>query len=318
MQSIATNITTLYADLLQFADPVGGVLPATIKTKKIKGTEQVYASVKHGATRIEQYLGPKGSDEVERYAQSRKQAQAIAKDHQATITMLRRAGMLAPPVAIGRIFEVLSRAGLFQRGLVLSGTHAFRLYPLALGVTWPGAAFATNDIDISAASFAEAGEPIDLGEVLARASDNGIEPQWHTDLNLPARFMIGTAGLDVITRSKRGRKSPVAIDALNVAAEALPFQEYLTERTFDVIALYGSGVRIRIPEPARFAVHKLIVAQRRPARDVKRQKDLDQAKAIRDALEFLGDEHEFETALEDAQQRGRAWRRDINASLKEL
>jgi len=36
-------------------------------------------------------------------------------------------------------------------------------------VTWLGAAFTTNDIDISAAEFVETGEAVDLAAVLSEA-----------------------------------------------------------------------------------------------------------------------------------------------------
>jgi hypothetical protein len=40
--------------------------------------------------------------------------------------------------------------------------------------------------------------------------------------------------------------------------------EYLIENPLPAVILHGSGVLARVPQPARYAVHKLIVAQKRP------------------------------------------------------
>lgn len=51
------------------------------------------------------------------------------------------------------------------------------------------------------------------------------------------------------------------------------------------VVLAGSGILVRVSPPARFAVHKLIVAQRRrDGERLKRQKDLLQTKALLAAL----------------------------------
>jgi hypothetical protein len=133
---------------------------------------------------------------------------------------------------------------------------------------------------------------------------------------LPASFRSGEVAIGVLSKARRGGRSPVEIKSLGVAGEALPFQEYLTEQTFDAIALHGAGVRVRIPDPARYAVHKLIVSQLRDDHSPKVAKDLEQASALFAALRHVGLEHEIEEALIDARQRGRSWRSTVNAGLK--
>jgi len=314
IRNISLNIQTLYADLLQSAD-IPDDVPATIKRKTVRGRPYLYASIRSGTRRTEHYIGPEEDEKAQAQAKNYQRAEARAKARRSTVAMLRRAHMLAPPPPIGRVFEVLSREGLFSRGLTLVGTHAFRLYPLHLGVTWPGAAFATNDIDISAAAFAEAGDPVDLAEVF-KGADPELEIQWYPGSDqLPARFRLGEVTIDILTRAKRGGRSPIEIQALGVAGEAVPFQEYLTEQALEVIALHGAGVRVRVPDPARYAVHKLIVSQRRPGRDPKIAEDLEQASALIRALTSLGFEHDIDDAIEDARQRGRSWRAAVNAGL---
>lgn len=76
---------------------------------------------------------------------------------------------------------------------------------------------------------------------------------------------------------------------------------------------------VNVPQPARFAVHKIILAQRRDASGrMKRAKDLAQAKAI---IEILREQDPFaiEDALDDARAQGeKGWNAPIERSLREI
>ena len=119
----------------------------------------------------------------------------------------------------------------------------------------------------------------------------------------------------MITRLKRSEKA-VQIEELGCAAIPLSFQEFPAEDTIEAVALYGKGVLVRVPSPVKFAVHKLIVAQRR-GEVGKRAKDLRQAQELIDIMMEI-DEGALQDALDDARSRGRTWRIAINASLKQI
>jgi hypothetical protein len=123
--------------------------------------------------------------------------------------------------------------------------------------------------------------------------------------------------VDLLTRQKRGGRSPVVVEGLGVAAEALAFQEYLTENTIESVALYKAGVRVRVPSPARFAAHKLLIAGRRGAASPKAEKDLRQAQELIDVLLEV-DEASIEDALTDARARGKNWTTAVNQSLRQI
>ena len=89
------------------------------------------------------------------------------------------------------------------------------------------------------------------------------------------------------------------------------------ENPVPAVALWGAGVAVRIPQPARFAVHKLMVAQRRAHDRIKRRKDLDQANAMMAAL-AAHDPFAIEDAIEDARAQGKSWSKEIDRSLAEL
>jgi hypothetical protein len=83
------------------------------------------------------------------------------------------------------------------------------------------------------------------------------------------------------------------------------------------VALYRSGLLVQIPRPERYAIHKLIIAQRRsgPAR-AKAVKDLSQAHAL---IAILIEDRpgELEEAYQTALESGPKWREAIQRSLKQ-
>ena len=95
------------------------------------------------------------------------------------------------------------------------------------------------------------------------------------------------------------------------------YLEFLIEDPVPAVALYGSGVPVTVPQPSRYAVHKLIVAQVRSEASTKRAKDLVQAKELIEALRAT-DPYSIKDALTDARARGRKWKTYIAASLREI
>src|SRR5262245_11009156 len=99
-------------------------------------------------------------------------------------------------------------------------------------------------------------------------------------------------------------------------ALALSFQEFPTEDTIEAVALYGSAVLVRVPSSTRFAVHKLLVAQRSGTAD-KKLKDLRRAQELIDIF-LETDERALQDTLDEAQDRGKSWRTAINSSLRQI
>ncbi len=316
MRPVPLNQLTLYADLMQSVG-TSCVPHGSIAFKSVKKRKYVYVTTKDGSSRVERYLGAADDPHVIDQAEMIKQSAAQAKSLRSTVTLLKQARIAAPTLVQGRILEVLANAGLFKRGMTLVGTVAYQTYACVIGYHLGAAAYATNDIDISVAEFVAGEKEEDIGSILKRADPSFI-PYWHADDKLPRIFKSNTFQVDVLTRYGRGRKSPVLIKSLGCAAAALSFQEYPAEDTMDVVALYGTGILVRVPTPLRYAVHKLIVAQQRAKTDFsKKQKDLRQAKELLDIYLEI-DEASLQDALDDARSRGPSWRKNINASLKEI
>lgn len=317
MRPIPLNLMTVYADLLQSVE-LSDTAAASIATKTVHKRKYVYATTKDGSARVERYLGPADDPRVQEDVERYKHAATRAKSLKSTVSMLKQGHFPAPSLVLGRILEVVANAGLFKRGMTLVGTAAFQTYAGVLGYYAPAATLTTNDADLSLAEFEAGEEEEDIGSILKRA-DPSFDPVWHADDMLPKAFRASNGfTVDLITAYGRGRKSPVLVESLGCAAVPLTFQEFPAAETIHTVALYGSGVLVRVPTPLRYAVHKLLVAQRRkPTETAKKQKDLRQARELIDIYLQI-DEGALQDELDAARSAGRAWQSAINASLKEI
>ena len=316
MRPIPLNFLTMYADLAQsfeFTDAEAG----SITTRKIKGKSYIYVTSKDGGVRRQRSLGPASDPKVQEEASRITAAAGRARNMRTVVSTLKlMARIPAPTLPVGRVLQAVANAGLFKRGITLVGTAAYQTYPCVIGSYLTTAAFTTNDIDLSVVEFEPGDKEEDL-EIVLRRADPTFKPQWQADDKLPKVFMAANGlRVDLLTRLGRGGKSVVPVDDLGCAAVALSFQEFPAEDTIETVALYGPGVLVRVPTPPKFAVHKLIVAQRRDTAS-KKQKDLRQAQELIDVL-LETDEASLQDTLDEARTRGKAWKTAINASLREI
>jgi hypothetical protein len=78
---------------------------------------------------------------------------------------------------------------------------------------------------------------------------------------------------------------PVHLPHFNSYAQPMRFLEYLLDDSQGSVVPFRSGVLLNVPDPARFAVHKLVVSQRRPvAQQTKARKDIQQASELLSVL----------------------------------
>jgi hypothetical protein len=114
--------------------------------------------------------------------------------------------------------------------------------------------------------------------------------------------------VDLVTPARRAASAPVEIPRLHAAASPVRYLDYVLEDVQPAVVIDGGGVLVNVPHPARFAVHKLLVAQDRPAAfQAKARKDVAQAAQALHALEELRPA-DLRAAVEVAVARGNAWR----------
>jgi hypothetical protein len=314
MRKIPLNLLTLYADLQQsvFHDDRG----ASISERLIDGKRHLYAIEKDGSVRRQRYLGPADRQDVQEQARRLRNAAGRASVKRSTIAALKAARVPAPELYAARILEVLANARLFENGVVLVGTLAYQLYPCLVGHYLSAGALKTHDADLLVARIVAPkvaiGEPLE--EILKRADPSFAANMSQSD-RLPKNF-VASSGFQVDVITTKGRSDrPVLVKGLHCSAIPLRYMEYLTETAIEAVALYGSGVLVRVPDPARYAVHKLIVMGDRPTHSRKAGKDQEQAQELFEALQ---ETDQIADAIEDARSRGPKWRKAVDAGLKKI
>lgn len=317
MRAIPLNFQTMYADLLQSIALAPNEDHGSVSVRQVRGHEYLYVTSKDGATRRQRVLGSSADPAVRAKADAIRAAAKRARVRRTTVSSLKRAHVPSPSLPLGRVLEAMSNAGLFRRGAVLVGTAAYQTYPCAVGAYLSSGSLMTNDADLLVSSFIAKDAPLDLESILQRADPTFKALMSNTD-DRPKIFRSSNDfQVDVLTKFGRNRKSPVRIDDLQCSAEALKFMEYLAAaETIEAVALYGPGILVRVPQPSSYAIHKLLIAQERKG-GVKRNKDLAQARDLIDVF-VAADATSFEEQLGRARARGPSWRRNIDASLREM
>lgn len=318
--AIPPAVQTLFADLVQqvsTAPPAGSVYRRTRD-----GREYIYAKLSVGNARIDSYIGNANDPQAVAQAELMQTGMALAADRRRIVAMLRRHGLAAPDRVLGATLDALSQAGLFREGAVLIGTAAYLVSEPLVGSRLPAATLMTGDLDLATASLAlSADPPARMEDILKRADPSFTAVVQLDPRKPPSHFRTGQGYLvDLVTpKLRRHDANPMPLTALGAGAAPLQHLAWLIEEPVETVALWGAGIPVSVPQPARFAIHKLIVAQRRYGSDrLKRGKDLSQARALIQVL-LQYDRFALADALTDARAQGKeGWEGPIERSLTEL
>jgi hypothetical protein len=116
-----------------------------------------------------------------------------------------------------------------------------------------------------------------------------VPPRPGATISTALKYKGGEARVELLTPLRSGTEwEPTLIKSLAFGAQKAPFLDYLIEEPIEATYLAEDGIRVRVPHPARFALHKLIVAENRPAgSQTKSVKDKTQATELILALDEL-------------------------------
>lgn len=324
MTPIPLSIQTVYQDLLQMhldneVDTIGG----TPFLQKAGGKHYWYTQQRIGDRIIKRYIGP-DTDElrerIENRIQRAEEKQAFDDRSGQLIRQLRSANLRAPDQTTGKLLNAMARSGVFRLGGTLVGTHAFRLYEAELGVRFitPSSGI-TEDIDIAA--FQRLCLVIDdsTDPHLAKAFDMlGLKELPALKGPSSGRWAMtgGGASVEFLTPSFEEEEGIKRLESLNVSAQSLHFLNFLIADPIPAVAIYRSGVLVRIPRPERFAIHKLIISQRRKGvSQAKARKDIEQAVLLIGRL--LEDRPaDIRDAFQSAREKGPKWEQYLMAALE--
>jgi hypothetical protein len=306
----------------------------TFITRLIKGRPYVYyqgyrPGHADGAKRSSIYVGSADdqaiAERVQRFQRLKTGRRATGQIVNALVSM----GLPRPPVAMGRVIEALAKGGVFRLRGVLVGTAAYQTYPALLGQMLDQTAAITQDVDIAqfrSISIAVEDESAPIVDMLSRV-DPTFRPVPHVSGAAASTAWRNDSGfrVDILTPNRASDDltgKPMQLPALpGAAGEPLRFLDYLIYQPLRGIVLHGPGIAVNVPQPARYAAHKLIIAGRRltdAAGQAKARKDIVQAGELIQALAAISQHDVLRDALEEACGRGPAWREGIAGGTSRL
>ena len=316
---------TTYAELLDRCSAAafneafpedGTFVPKTINDKRYW-----YFQRSSDAGRVQKYVGPETPELLEQISRH-KQIREDERERRALVSNLVRAfGLQRPVKEIGDIIEALARAGVFRLRGILVGTVAFQTYAPMLGARLPHSTLQTGDIDIAQfrnVSVAVGDQTPPVLDVLKKVDKTfRAVPHIH-EHNVTSYVSEGGLRVDFLTPNEgQDGDAPQYLPAFQTDADPLRFLDFLIHDPEPAIVLHNAGIRVLVPSPHRFAVHKLIISRRRQEGTAKRDKDVRQSAAL---LEILNDKrpYDLKSSWNEAFNRGPAWRKSLAEGLSQI
>ncbi|MFL4471468.1 GSU2403 family nucleotidyltransferase fold protein [Tateyamaria armeniaca] len=315
-----------YQDLLHLhLDERASALIGTLETRTRNGRTYLYDKFRIGTQMQSRYLGentPELRARLDRAVALKADSDARRKTMARLARTLRAEGFIATDRDTGSMLAAFARAGMFRLGGTLIGTAAYALYQGELGVRFDTDELAqTGDIDF--ASFERLSVALDdeieetPGEILSALKFDAVPGVFDSQV-WKWRQSSGAGMVEFLTPAF-GDETVKPLPALGVSAQGLNYLNYLIADPIHALALYRSGILVQVPRPEKYAIHKLIVADRR-------REGPDQAKARKDRAQaaflvsVLAEDRpdDLAEAYADALDRGPRWRHRIAASLSRL
>ena len=329
------HIRTAYADLLsrlqdlQASHTMASLGSCSLIVKRVRSNQYIYAQGRVADGTIRQvYIAPHddaGRALTERFEKAKSETAGERNALELTAKALRAGGMLSLDNVEWRVVNALAEDGIFRVGGVLVGTIAYRCIANLLGAKLPSASAVTADVDIGIKTVPVGIIPeVVCPQTALDRLEMGFSPLAEPDPALYGSRYKAREGefkvefLTPLTGSARTTGKRTEIRQLGVPAIPLRFLDYLIEDAVPAIALGRRPVLVRVPQPARYAVHKLIVAQERKSTfTLKAQKDLEQSFDLQAVLEKF-DPESLSEAFQDAVNKGPGWKKRVDAGQRAM
>ena len=331
MREIPASLQTTYANLLQahLSQPTFDFDGAPFTLEK-RGKLYWYANQRGvGASAPRQrYLGPDTEDMRVRIDAMRSQKtdrDAFRDNSSRMVAQLRAGGVPGLDRQTGTALRALVRSGVFRLGGTLVGTQAFRHYDLELGVVLAGPDAddqqlrETMDMDIAvfnrlSESIEDEPDP-DISKALTALGYKSKATLDRGHRSTSWRHTNSAYDIDFLTPSFDESEDATLLQSLNVWAQGLHYLNFLIADPMPAVSIYMEGLLVQVPRPERYAVHKLIVSQRRRAgAGAKARKDVQQARAIIWAMADTRP-YELNSALAEATSKGKDWKNALDAAM---
>jgi hypothetical protein len=321
---------TTYAELVDLCaldefnaafPPNGSFVAVTVKGRRYWYYQ--YGAADETGRQPRKYVGPDSESTAELVARHGA-IKSSYRERRSLVAVLRKYGLPTPIDETGKILRGLASSGVFRLRASVVGTVAYQTYAGILGVKLPAPAVQTADLDLAqsravSVAIAEGEKTPTFLDILQK-----IEPSFRAlpnlhGANIAATYVNGQNYRVELLTDNRGPESerPAPLPALGTYAQPLRFLDFLLVDAIRAAVLWDGGVLVNVPQPERYAVHKLIVSERRTATAAKRPKDLYQASSLFDALaEHRA--HDLAAAWHEAYNRGPQWRKHLHDALPHL
>lgn len=231
-----------------------------------------YDSYRVGAQVKKTYIGEDTSElaaQISRHRDLATQEKDAASARLRLVRLLRAEGYTMTDATNGSLLKALADAGVFRLGGTIVGTQAFRLYEGELGIRYPFEQLSqTNDLDIAQFERLSLAVNDSVETPLSKSfKELAFDPLPSSQNSAVWRWTQTRSNsmVEFLTPSFRPEEDIRPLPALGVSAQSWHYLNYLIAEPIKAAVLYRSGVLVQIPQPERFAIHKLIVADRRRA-----------------------------------------------------
>lgn len=276
------------------------------------------------------YVGPEDDQDITGRVNAFKEVKDDLRARRKLVsTLTREAGLPRAEAFTGDVVEAMADAGLFRLRGVLVGTVAYQCYPGILGVRLPSTAMQTGDADF--AQFHSISAAVEdtlppMLDVLARLDPSFREVPHQMDGRKTTKYRNASRYEVEFLTPNRGSSEhdgkPAPMPALGgTSAQPLRFLDFLIHQPVRSVLLHKTGVSVLVPAPERYAVHKLIIADRRrkdPAGVLKRDKDVHQAGLLGQALIETRRQADLASAFLEAWERGPSWQSALRKGFSYL
>lgn len=326
-RELSAAAQTAYAELyeqVQVAEAARSpaFVTGSIAYKTIKGRRYAYWVFKEiDGNKREYYLGPEGPAIAAIETARQRGAPALAAVARQAAAAAAQGCTVTPPRHF-RIVKRLAEYQFFRAGGLLVGTQAFLALGNQLGVAW-GDGARTLDLDFAhagprgnlevalpanlRADAHDALQSLEMGFFPALGGSKGLASQYVSEREPDLR-------VDFLTVTRRGHDNVHAPD-LGVALSPLKFLDYLIVSPGQGVLLdRADACLVNLPDPARYGLHKLIVAAERGPKHPKYRKDILQALALIE-WHLLRAPHAIVDAWKELAGRGAGWSRRAKQSL---
>ncbi len=209
-------------------------------------------------------------------------------DRQASIN--RAVGLGRMPLIAAKIVRALDASGFLGKGIRIVGTNAIYAYEATAGVLVEAGLTSTEDIDLLFDARQQIGlaASMPLSERnlmrILRRIDRSFERDQNTfravnrdgylvDLIKPAAVPPWKDEADNVSGDAGEDLAAAGIEGLDWLQNCPPFEAVAIDER-------GMPLRLAVPDPRAFAIHKLWVSERPDRSALKRQRDREQAQAV--------------------------------------